>query len=446
MTVKQINSSEGELARESKVQGGIFASLRERNFMLYISGQCISLSGSWIQNVAMSWLVYRLSGSILLLTTVALLTQLPYLVITPFSGVLSDRVDRMKILITAQCLFMLQAFIFTWLTLSGRIEIWHILVLSLLTGIVAAFDVPSRQSFYSTLVPKQSMANAIAINSATINGTRFVGPMIGGILISAVGEGYCFLINGVSYVAVIAALLMIKIKPYVKVEQATSMVNSLKEGVRYINNYLPLKSVLFVVASISFFAMPFMNVIPALVKDILGGDSKLMGYLTASIGIGAFSSALVLAARKKIEGLGRLVSVSGMLMGVCLILLSFTSNKILACFLCCPIGFTMVGIIAVSNTLLQTIVDDDKRGRVMSFFAMCFMGMAPLGGMLYGWFAEVSSLGITIFISGIISIITSLVFRSYLPALRLAINNRTERVGDNDSVLSDVVNSDNNPF
>lgn len=445
--VSEVNhSSERSSSQQISNTGGIFSSLKERNFLLYILGQCISLSGSWIQTVALSWLVYRLSGSIILLTTVALLTQLPYLVITPFSGVLSDRFDRMKILITTQSLFMLQAFVFAWLTLSGRIEIWHIMVLSLFIGIVAAIDVPSRQSFYSTIVPKEAMTNAIAINSATINGARFVGPMIGGVMISSIGEGYCFFVNGVSYIAVLTALFMIKTKPYVRPETDQTIVKSLKEGLSYVYDYVPLRAILIFVASISFFVLPFMNILPALVKDVLIGDSKLLGYMSASIGIGAFSSALTLAARKNIKGLGRLLSFSGIMMGVSLILISLTKNQILACILCCPIGFTMIGAMAASNTLLQTIVEDGKRGRVMSLFAMCFMGMAPLGGMLYGWFAEISSLGMTILFSGFICILVSLIFEFYRPVLRSAIDSRSLSSDENRGISSHIVDSNNNPF
>ncbi|MFI3330727.1 MAG: MFS transporter [Rikenellaceae bacterium] len=424
----------------------IFLSLKERNFALYFSGQCISLSGSWIQYVAMSWLVYRLTGSIILLSTVALLNQLPHLVLTPFAGVLSDRFNKYKIILLSQILFMSQAFVMAYLTLSGSIQVWHILALSLFTGIIAAMDAPARQAFYATMVPREYMTNAIALNSATINGTRFVGPMLGGILISAVGEGYCFLINAISYIAVIAALLAMRLKPFVKIPTKNSILKSLREGANYAYGYIPIRAVLSYVAVISFFVMPFMSVLPALVKDVLGGDSKLLGYVTASIGVGAFFAAINLASRKNALGLSRLISFSGILMGVCFALLSFTDNKILACILCCPLGFTMIGAMAASNTLLQSVVRDDKRGRVMSFFTMCFMGMSPIGGMLYGWVGEKTSLPITIFFSGVIALLSSIVFSYYRRLLRKAVHEdtrRQSRENDKCETLSDVVY---NPF
>lgn len=425
---------------------GIFSSLRTRNFFLYFIGQCISLSGSWIQYVAMSWLVYRLTGSILILTTVALLNQLPNLIITPFAGVLSDRFDKFKIIVGAQILFMLQALLLAYLTLSGRIEVWQILTLSLFTGIVASIEAPSRQSFYSKLVPASDMTNAIALNSATINGSRFIGPTIGGLLIALMGEGFCFLVNGISYIAVIVALLMMKLAPYVSKVSKMSILAEMKIGIHYVVGYLPLKAVLLFVAVISFFALPFMSIIPALVKDTLGGDSTLLGYMNSAIGAGAFVAALMLAARRKVKGLGKVVTISGFVMGLGLMLMAFTHSGAVACMLAFPVGFALIGSMAASNTLLQTIVDDDKRGRVMSFFTMAFAGMSPVGGMLYGWVAEHTSLSTSIFVSGVVCIIAAAVYEYYRPLVRAAAHNRFSKKGVVKEIASGIDDVNNNPF
>lgn len=424
----------------------VFSSLRTRNFLLYFVGQCISLSGSWIQYVAMSWLVYRITGSIMLLATVALLNQLPNLVFTPLAGVLSDRFDKFKIIIIAQILFMLQALLLAYLTLSDNIEVWHLLGLSLFTGIVASIEAPSRQSFYSKLVPAKDMTNAIALNSTTINGSRFIGPTIGGVLIAMLGEGYCFLINAISYIAVIAALFMMSLTPHKPKTTQMSILSEMKEGITYVVGFLPLRAVLLFVAVVSFFALPFMSVIPALVKDVLGGDSTLLGYVNSSIGAGALVASLILAARKRVKGLGKMVTLSGIVMGVALMIMAFTNSGVVACLLAFPLGLSMIGSMAASNTLLQTIVDDDKRGRVMSFFTMAFVGMSPVGGMIYGWVAEQTSLSVSIFISGIVCLITSAVYEYYRPAVRAAAHDRFANKGVVREIASGINVANNNPF
>lgn len=434
------------IPHNSKALLNIFSSLRTRNFRLYFLGQCVTLSGVWIQNIAMSWLVYRLTGSVFLLAVVNFVNMIPSLIITPFAGVISDRFDKYRILLTTQTLFMVQALLLASLTLSGYIEVWHIVLISTVAGIVTAVESPARQSFYTKLVPPEDMTNAIALNSVAINGSRFVGPTIGGLLIGWVGEGYCFLINGIGYTAVLTALLMMRLPEFVPKAATSRIWSELKEGFSYVNGYLPLKAIVLLVAAVSFFAMPFMTLIPAVVKDILGGDSKMLGYVMSSIGAGTVTAAFYLAARRRIKGLGKVVTVAGFLMGLGLIALSFIRVPALAYVVCFPIGLGMVTMMASSNTLLQTLVDDDKRGRVMSFYTMAFLGMNPLGGMLAGSVARTIGIPNVLLISGTICLVAVSIYECYRPLIRRLTRDTTIRKGVVPEIAKGLESSYNNPF
>lgn len=428
----------------------IFSSLSSRNFRLYFIGQCISLCGTWIQSVAMSWLVYRLTGSIILLTTVAFVNQIPNLVITPFAGVISDRYNKFKIILFAQIMFMSQALVLAYLVLSGTVSnsshVWILIMMSLFNGVVAAIEAPSRQAFYSKLVPKKSLANAIALNSVTINGSRIIGPTIGGILIALVGEGYCFLINGVSYIAVLAGLLMMTLTPFVAKKHGEAIIEQLKQGFNYVKGYLPLKAVIVYVGVMSFFGLPFMSIIPALVKDTLGGDSTLLGYVNSSIGAGALTAALYLASRKRVKGLGKVVTISALMLGGAMAAISFSQNPVVVCLLAYPLGFALIGSMAAANTLLQTIVEDSMRGRVMSFFTMAFGGMTPLGGIAYGALAELSSLSTVLLIAGIICVLAGVVYEYFRPQVRAAAHDRSTKHGVVKEIATAIDNKFDNPF
>lgn len=428
----------------------IFSSLSSRNFRLYFIGQCISLCGTWVQAVAMSWLVYRITGSIILLTTVAFVNQIPSLVITPLAGVMSDRYNRFRIILGAQLMFMLQALVLAALVLSGSVskpsDVWILILLSLFNGLVAACEAPARQSFYTKLVPKESLANAIALNSVTINGSRFIGPTIGGVLIAMVGEGYCFLINGVSYIAVLTGLLMMSLSPYVAKKHSVALVSQLKEGFNYVRSFLPIKAVIIYVAVVSFFGLPFMSIIPALVKDTLGGDSTLLGYVNSSIGAGALTAALYLASRKNVQGLGKVVTICALILGVSIAAMSFCRGSVLACVIAFPLGFALIGSMAASNTVLQTLVDDNKRGRVMSYFTMAFAGMTPLGGIVYGAVAEVTSLSTVLLAAGIICILTGVVYEYFRPIVRAAVHDQIAEHGVVKEIATAIDNSYDNPF
>lgn len=396
----------------------ILVSLKNRNFRLYFTGMCVSLTGTWMQQIAMSWLVYELTGSVLLLATITFVAQIPILIATPFMSVFVDRFDRHKILLFTQSLSALQALLLAWLTLSGLVQVWHLLVLSLFIGLINALDNPTRQAFYPSLVPKENLSNAIALNSAVINGSRLFGPAIGGLLISLVGEGICFLLNGISYLGVIIALLIMKLPAYQAKEENQNILHDLKEGFQYVSNHIPIRALLLLMSVISFFGLPLMTFLPAYVKDILCGGSELLGILLSCIGIGSFSAAIYLAARKTVLGLAKIIMLAALLLGVTLILISFIHISWLAAFICIPAGYSIIITVASINTLLQTLSDEDKRGRVMGYLAMTFTGIAPVGSMILGAIEEYTGLPFIIFISGAACILAGIIFEYYRPLIR----------------------------
>ncbi len=427
----------------------VFSSLGSRNFALYFFGQITSLCGSWIQFVAMGWLISsHLKGSVFTLTAMAFLNQIPNLVFTPFAGVLSDRFNRYRIMVTTQALFMCLALIVAALVLTDTVRLWHIMILSFCSGTVGAIEAPARQSFYTKLVPKEDMPNAIALNSVTINGSRFIGPAIGGILIGIVGVGYCFLINAASYIAVLIALGMMRLEPFVSRKTKIDVIGELREGFLYVKGFLPLKTVIVFVATVSFFAMPFQAVLPALVKETFAGDSKLYGYMLSCFGGGAVTAALYLASRRHVLGLGKVVTIDGVLIGICMIGISLTRTPLVACILSIPFGFAAIGSMASCNTLLQSMVEDNKRGRVMSFFTMAFAGMAPIGGLLYGWCARHTSLPATIFVAGTVCLAAACVYEYFRPKVRAAAHERyVSRKGEvNPGIAAGIGEGFRNPF
>ncbi len=396
----------------------IFASLKNRNFRLYFGGQCVSLVGTWMQQIAMSWLVFRLTGSVFLLATVTFMAQIPVLVVTPYMSVFVDRFNRRALLVVTQSLSMVQALLMALLTLTGWIEVWHIMVLSLLIGLINALDNPTRQSFYPSLVPAEKLGNAIALNSAVINGSRLIGPAVGGVLIGLLGEGICFLLNGVSYIAVIIALLMMRIKPNRETVVKQRVWEDMRDGFLYVAHDIPIRSLLLLMSAISFFGLPLMTFIPAYVKTILGGESEMLGLLLSCVGVGSFIAALYLAARKSVLGLGKVVMLSGALLGIGLVVMSFVTVPWVAAVLCVPVGFTIIAAVASINTLLQTLSREDKRGRVMGYMAMAFTGMAPVGSMVLGAIEKFAGLQNIILLSGACCFIASLIFEHYRPIVR----------------------------
>lgn len=396
----------------------VFVSLKSYNFRLYFGGQCISLIGTWMQQIAMSWLVFRLTGSVFLLATVTFMAQIPILVATPYMSVFVDRFDRRKLLMLTQSLSMLQALLMAVLTLTGLIQVWHIMILSLLIGLINALDNPTRQSFYPSLVPRDKLSNAIALNSAVINGSRLIGPAVGGVLIGLLGEGICFLLNGISYIAVIIALLMMRVMPQRGKGVKQKVWEDMRDGFQYVVGNIPIRTLLLLMSVISFFGLPLMTFIPAYVKTILHGGSEMLGLLLSCIGVGSFIAALYLAARKSVLGLGKVVMLSGVLLGIGLSVMSFVSIPWVAAVLCLPIGFSVIAAVASINTLLQTLSREDKRGRVMGYMAMAFTGMAPVGSIILGTFEEFVGLQVIILLSGICCFLASLIFEYYRPVVR----------------------------
>ena len=396
----------------------VFASLKSYNFRLYFGGQCISLIGTWMQQIAMSWLVFRLTGSVLLLATVTFTAQIPILVATPYMSVFVDRFDRRKLLVLTQTLSMIQALLMAILTLTGFVQVWHIMVLSLLIGLINALDNPTRQSFYPSLVSPDKLSNAIALNSAVINGSRLIGPAVGGVLIGLLGEGICFLLNGISYIAVIVALLLMRLPSKRGCTAKQKVLEDMRDGFRYVVRNIPIRTLLLLMSAISFFGLPLMTFIPAYVKTILHGESEMLGLLLSCIGVGSFVAALYLAARKSVLGLGKVVMLSGVLLGIGLSVMAFVTIPWVAAVLCLPIGFTIIAAVASINTLLQTLSGEDKRGRVMGYMAMAFTGMAPVGSMVLGAIEKWIGLQMIILLSGICCFIAALVFEYYRPLVR----------------------------
>jgi MFS family permease len=396
-------------------------SLRNRNYRLFFFGQTASLVGTWMQVVAMSWLVYHLTNSALLLGLVGFFSQIPAFFIAPFAGVFIDRWNKHRILVITQILSMMQALALAVLTLTGTINIWHIVALSLSLGFINAFDMPARQAFVVEMVEKRSdMANAIALNSAMVNASRLIGPAVAGILVALVGEGYCFLINSISFMAVIVALLAMKIKKFHPVSSGKNVLHEVKDGFRYAFGSTPIRWLLILLGIVSIAGMPYAVLMPIFAKDILKGSSYTLGFLMASSGVGALIGGIYLAARKTVLGLGKILAAAAAIFGAGLIF--FGISKILWISLAMMIftGFGMLINIAAVNTILQTITEDDKRGRVMSFYTMAFIGLTPIGNLLAGILAEAIGAPNTVIISGAVCILGAIIFSIKLPSIKLA--------------------------
>ena len=394
-----------------------FRALKHRNFQLFFAGQFISLTGTWMQSVAQSWLVYRLTGSVVLLGMIGFAGQIPVFLIAPFGGVVADRYNRRKILIITQTSAMLTAFVLAFLTLTGNIQVWHLFVLALCFGLANAFDIPTRQAFVSDMVAKEDLLNAIALNSSMFNGARIVGPAIAGILVAVVGEGWCFFGNAVSYIAVIAGISLMKITHVVR-ERKGSTFSNIAEGFKFVAKTAPIRSLLLLLGLISLMGMPYAVLMPIFADKILGGGSDTLGYLMGASGAGALVAALILASRREVFGLGRWVAFASGAFGISLILFSLSTNFWLSLLLLIPVGFSMMTQMSSSNTLIQAMVPDELRGRVMSVYSMMFMGMAPLGALLAGTLAGILGAPYTVALGGAVCILGSLIFYLRLPYIR----------------------------
>lgn len=363
--------------------------------------------------------MYRLTNSAFLLGIVGFASQIPTFLLAPFAGALTDRWSRHRILVATQILAMIQALILALLVLTGGIEVWHLISLSIFLGLVNAFDMPARHSFVVEMVEKrEDLGNAIALNSSMFNGARLLGPSIAGILIGATGEGICFLLNGISYLAVIAALLAMKITPRKTERQNTNVLQGLKEGFSYALGFAPIRSILLLLGLVSLVGMPYTVLMPVFAKEILRGGPHTLGFLMGASGIGALVGAIYLASRKSVLGLGKNIPLAASIFGIGLIAFSLSRVLWLSLALMLLTGFGLMVQMASSNTVLQTIVDDDKRGRVMSFYTMAFMGTAPFGSLLAGGLASRMGAANTLIIGGVCCILGSLSFASRLSILR----------------------------
>jgi MFS family permease len=393
--------------------------MRGRNFRLYYGGQGISLIGTWMTRLATSWLVYRLTGSALLLGIVGFAGQIPTFLLAPLAGVWVDRLDRRHVLLVTQVLAMLQSFALAALTLSKHITIHEIILLSACQGAINAFDMPGRQAFLVQMVDrKEDLGNAIALNSSMVNIARLVGPSLAGAVIALSSEGYCFLVDGISYLAVIASLLAMRVTPHDIRRHAVSMLVQLKEGWTYVSGFAPIRIILLLFAIVSLMGWPFSVLMPIFAGKILKGGPHTLGFLMGAVGVGAVISAVSLAVRKTVLGLGRMIPLSAGAFGAGLILFGLSRNLWLSLGLMLVCGFGLMQQMAASNTIIQTIVEENKRGRVMSYYTMSFVGMAPFGSLLAGTLAHVIGAPRTVMISGACCIAGALWFATRLRLIR----------------------------
>jgi MFS family permease len=394
-------------------------SLKHRNFQLFFSGQLISLVGTWMDTVAEAWLVYRLTGSSLLLGTVSFAGQIPVLLMSPLAGLLADRFNRRKIVIATQAASMILAGILAALTLSKRVTVNEVIILAALMGVVNAFDIPARQSFLVEMVGREDLMNAIALNSSMFNCARIIGPSIAGILVASVGEGWCFFANSVSYIAVIAGLLLMKIPPRPAVQEVVSPFEHIAEGFRFVRETAPIRALLLLVGLVSLVAMPYAVLMPVFAASVLHGNARTLGILMTAAGLGALAGALMLAGRRGVKGLGRLVGLACAGFGVALVLFSLSHSWVLSAILLIPVGFSVMTQMGSTNTLIQSMVPDRLRGRTMAVYSMMFMGMAPFGALLSGALADHIGAPRTVALGGLLAILGALAFWRYLPKIRV---------------------------
>lgn len=389
----------------------IFQALKYKNFKLFFIGQLFSLTGTWMQQVALGWLVYRLTHSALLLGAVSFFSQIPMLLMGLWGGVVADRVPRHRLIIFTQVLSLLQAAILAALTLSGRISVAEIMVLSLVLGIINAFDIPARQSFFAELVERKDLPNAIALNSTIFNASKLVGPSVAGLIVAFYGEGICFLVNSASFLLVIGCLLLMKLEPRPAKPAISSFLAHMKEGVVYAWGVSQVRALLLLVGLASIAGTPYTVLMPIFAGDILKGGPDTLGYLMGSVGFGALAGALTLARRNRTEGLELSVWKATALFGASLVFFAFSTSFWLSILILPLAGFGMITQMASVNTILQTTVPDELRGRVMSFYAMMFVGLTPIGSIIAGGVSHWIGVEWTVAICGVICLAGGLVFR-----------------------------------
>ena len=396
----------------------IFRAFKYPNYRLYYYGQSISLIGIWVQNIAMGWLLYRLTGSALLLGTVAFAQQIPSLFIMPFAGVLADRFNRRKVIIISQAAAMVVAFVLAFVVLLDVVTVPMIITLAAVNGTILAFDTPFRNSFVPDMITDRAdLGNAIALNSSLYNLARFIGPPIGGILIALVGEGWCFFINGVSFIAVLVCLFAMKVDKQKARKVKGSILRELKEGISYALGEKPLRYLLTLVMLSSFFGLPFQALLPVFAADVLQGGSELLGVLTGALGFGALSGAFYLAARKQVHTIPVTTFRTALIFAIGLGIFALSPVRALSFIMMAATGFGMIVHFNSTNALIQTISDEDKRGRVVALYSLSFMGITPLGSLAAGWVSEYIGVPYTIFAFSLVCIASALLFGKRLPVV-----------------------------
>jgi len=404
-------------ARDSRLALAVRA-LRHRNFQLFFAGQLISLIGTWMQIVAQSWLVYRLTGSALLLGTVGFASQIPVFIMAPIGGIVADRKNRKHVVIATQVASMTLAAILAALTLTGKVQVWQIIVLAAGLGTVNAFDIPARQAFLIDMVGREDLMNAIALNSSMFNGARVIGPAVAGILVASIGEGWCFFANAVSYIAVIIGLLLMRIEHPANLAGEGSPLEHIIEGFSFARNARPIRAILILLGVMSIVGMPYAVLMPVFAAQILHGGARALGILMGATGVGALLGAMSLAARASLKGLSKVIAICAGGFGVSLILFAFSKIFWLSTALLIPVGFTMMAQMASSNTLIQAMTPDKLRGRVMAVYSMMFMGMAPFGAFFAGAVAHRWGAPWTVAMGGIACITSAIVFGRHFPTIR----------------------------
>jgi MFS family permease len=393
--------------------------LRHRNYRLFFAGQGVSLIGTWMQRIAVSWLVYRLTESPFLLGLVGFMGTIPTFIFASFAGVFVDRWDRYRLLLVTQVLATVQASLLAVLTVTGFVTVWHIFLLSIGLGVINAFDMPVRQSFVVDMLERrEDLGNAIALNALMVNGSRLVGPSLAGVAVAGFGEGFCFSVNALSFAAIIVALLAMQIRPRPAKKVMARPLQGLREGYSYAYGFTPIRYVLLLLGLVSLMGMPYSVLMPIFARDVLHGGPHTLGFLMAANGIGALVSAGYMASRRTVIGLGRIIAAGAAVFGCGLIAFSFSRYVIASLVIMLFTGFGMMTVLTSCNTILQTIVDEDKRGRIMSFYTMAFMGMAPFGSLMAGGLASYISAPNTVMFGGLCCIVASFLFMRKLPMLR----------------------------
>ena len=413
-TAKSRDSSAGFRSRLTL----LLRAFRHRNYRFFFSGQVISLTGTWMQTLAQSWLVYRLTGSSMALGLVGFTSQIPIFLFATIGGAVADRYSRHRIIVATQTISMILAFILAGLTLSGRVQIWHVYVLAALLGTVNAFDIPARQAFVVDMVGREDLINAVALNSSVFNSARIIGPAIAGVLVASLGEGWCFFANAVSYIGVITGLLMMEVQTQKHVQMAGSALSGVVDGFGYVGRTRPVRALLILLGCVSLMGMPYAVLMPIFADQILHGGARGLGLLMGASGVGAVIGAIRLAMHPDANDLGHVVTYAAMGFGASLILFSLSRSFWLSVALLIPVGFCMIVETASSNTLIQTMTPGLLRGRVMAVHAMMFTGMAPFGALLAGTLAHHLGAPVTLVIGGVVCIIAGAGFGLRLPPFR----------------------------